>query len=265
MAAEFDFQFGQELCDLVANELGYGCTFMGERGVIVVSSARERIGQTHEGAARVMRREIDEIRVTAEEAAKSTTMREGLSVGIDFDGQRVAACGIAGPLDRVAPLAKVMGLFVRSMMKLRQADQHRADEISTQVAKATGIAKAAAEASHRTDKAVNVLAEATGRIGEVANLIKDIASQTNLLALNATIEAARAGDAGKGFAVVANEVKSLATQTAKATGDISGQIAQVQTAATDVRASISAITATIDDVNAVIAAVAQAMDAGGRK
>ncbi|MGA8801721.1 MAG: methyl-accepting chemotaxis protein, partial [Pseudolabrys sp.] len=72
--------------------------------------------------------------------------------------------------------------------------------------------------------------EAAGRIGDVIKLITDIAEQTNLLALNATIEAARAGDAGRGFAVVASEVKSLAGQTAKATTEISEQIAAIQTA-----------------------------------
>jgi hypothetical protein len=263
MSAEFDFEFAQELCDLVAKDVGYGCSFMTEGGVIQVSSSRERIGDVHAGAARVMRGEVDQIAISAEQAAASSGMREGVSVGIDMDGRRVACCGIAGPLDRVAPLAKIMSLFVRSVMRRRTEDQVRADNLSAEVAKATGIAAAAADALRQTDSAVDVLAEATTRIGEVASLIKNIAGQTNLLALNATIEAARAGDAGKGFAVVAGEVKHLATQTAKATGDITGQIAQVVSATSDVRRSVSLITANIDDVNAVISSVAEAMAVGG--
>ena len=82
----------------------------------------------------------------------------------------------------------------------------------------------------RTDAIVKTLAEGAQKIGDVVNLISTIAAQTNLLALNATIEAARAGDAGKGFAVVASEVKNLANQTAKATEDISQQIATIQVA-----------------------------------
>ena len=77
---------------------------------------------------------------------------------------------------------------------------------------------------------MRVLAEGAQRIGDVVGLISTIAGQTNLLALNATIEAARAGEAGKGFAVVASEVKGLAQQTAKATEEVSGQIARMQEA-----------------------------------
>ena len=264
MDAEFDSEFGQELCDLVANDLGFGCSFMGDRGVILVSSARERIGNVHEAAARVMRGERNEVFVTAEEAARSSGMREGISLGIDFDGRRIAVCGIAGPLDKVEPLARVIGLFVRSMMRLRLADQVRAERIELQVCKATEIAASAVAAAQKSDAAVNALADATGRIGQVAKLIKDIASQTNLLALNATIEAARAGDAGKGFAVVAHEVKQLATQTDKATSDITDQISQVQGATADVRRSISTITTTIGEVNQVIATVSTSMTESAR-
>jgi len=101
-------------------------------------------------------------------------------------------------------------------------------EISRQVSDAAHISATASEETARTDAMVASLASAADRIGEVVNLINDIAAQTNLLALNATIEAARAGDAGKGFAVVANEVKHLAAQTAKATGEIGEQISAVQ-------------------------------------
>ena len=103
-------------------------------------------------------------------------------------------------------------------------------EISRQVHESNRIAGEAVNQAEVTNARINELSKAALRIGDVVNLITTIAEQTNLLALNATIEAARAGDSGRGFAVVAQEVKALAAQTAKATNEISSQIAGMQVA-----------------------------------
>ena len=114
-----------------------------------------------------------------------------------------------------------------------------------------------------TDQRIAQLSEAGARIGDVVKLITSIAEQTNLLALNATIEAARAGEAGRGFAVVASEVKSLASQTAKATDDISEQIAEIQKVAGEAVEAIKGIGSIIGEVNEVATAIAAAVQEQG--
>ena len=136
-------------------------------------------------------------------------------------------------------------------------------EISRQVTESSKVAGAAAHDASRTNAEIKGLAEAAQRIGDVVNLITDIASQTNLLALNATIEAARAGEAGKGFAVVASEVKSLATQTAKATEEISAKITEMQAKTAQSVTAIDSITNTIDRINAITTAIAAAVEEQG--
>jgi methyl-accepting chemotaxis protein len=136
-------------------------------------------------------------------------------------------------------------------------------DISRQVSHAADIAGRAVDETRQTDGTVRGLAETAERIGEVVKLINDIAGQTNLLALNATIEAARAGEAGKGFAVVASEVKSLANQTAKATEEISAQIAAIQNVAKDAVEAIKGIGGTIGEVSMVATSIASAVEEQG--
>jgi methyl-accepting chemotaxis protein len=136
-------------------------------------------------------------------------------------------------------------------------------EISRQVSQSTQIAGQAMTEIDQTNKSVQGLTASVARISEVVRLISEIASQTNLLALNATIEAARAGDAGKGFAVVASEVKHLATQTARATEDISGRIGEIQSATGQSVAAIERINAVIQQINEISMAIASAVEEQG--
>ena len=136
-------------------------------------------------------------------------------------------------------------------------------EISRQVADAARISTTASEETARTNTMVEGLALTANKIGEVVNLITDIASQTNLLALNATIEAARAGDAGKGFAVVANEVKNLANQTGRATDEISAQINAVQEETRRAVEAIRNIGTVIDQVRQISSGIASAVEEQG--
>ena len=136
-------------------------------------------------------------------------------------------------------------------------------EISRQVSQSTQISNNAVSEVQNANEKVQGLAAAAQRIGEVVALITDIADQTNLLALNATIEAARAGEAGKGFAVVAGEVKNLATQTARATDDISSQIAGIQGATQEAVDAIRSIGETINRMNEIASTIASAVEEQG--
>jgi methyl-accepting chemotaxis protein len=137
------------------------------------------------------------------------------------------------------------------------------NEISRQVAEAAAVSRNAVEEAERSNAIVRGLAEAAEKIGAVVQLINDIAGQTNLLALNATIEAARAGEAGKGFAVVAGEVKNLANQTAKATGEIAEQIGMVQQETEGAVDAIRHVSNTINRIAEISAAISAAVEEQG--
>lgn len=132
-------------------------------------------------------------------------------------------------------------------------------EIGSRVMRSSELARQAAENTHRSDGIVQALAGAAEKIGDVVDLIASVASQTNLLALNATIEAARAGEAGRGFAVVASEVKSLATQSGRATGEISSQIQQIQSATREAVQAIQGVGAMIGEVSTIATDIAHAV------
>ena len=131
--------------------------------------------------------------------------------------------------------------------------------IAEQVARGTLVGREAMTRADASRGAIDALTRAANDIGDIVTVINDLAAQTNLLALNATIEAARAGEAGRGFSVVAAEVKTLATQTEKSTGQIAGKIAEIQSTTRLVVSSLANVIGALDDLSGVTELVAGAV------
>jgi methyl-accepting chemotaxis protein len=222
--------------------------------------AQEAAKQEAEGEKKALQRQMAD-RFEAE--VKSVV---GAVAKATKDMQRVAGeitSSVNGTSERAAAAAAASEEASASVSMVAAATEELASsvaEIGRQVTHSSGVADAAVAKAGQSTEMVASLSAAGEKIGDVLRLIGAIASQTNLLALNATIEAARAGEAGRGFAVVASEVKELASQTAKATEEIAGQVTAIQSATGDCVIAIGGISDTIREISGIATTIAAAVE-----
>ena len=255
--------------DALARKHPFSSAKLAERGKIIaqvinfdVANAMTLHRQAAEQAAHARRGTIDaaiadfdgaigEVIEAIKEASVSIAKTGSMLRQVADDTlSRMASASLAS-----AETAKRMEATVTATEELSGSIQ----EIGQQATNGLGMAQSAVADTERTQNVIGSLNDAAERIGSVVGTISAIAAQTNLLALNATIEAARAGETGKGFAVVAAEVKTLANQTSRATGDISQQVAAIQEATKRSVEEISSIARTIGKLTTVSTSIASAV------
>ncbi|SCM71388.1 Methyl-accepting chemotaxis sensory transducer [uncultured Pleomorphomonas sp.] len=193
-------------------------------------------------------------------AMLGTLGRMTADLGANSGALETQAASVAGRCDSIRDSQEATGNGIATTAAATEELHASIGEIGRQAEASLSVSSKAVDGARRTAASVKGLADAVDKIGSVVELISSIAAQTNLLALNATIEAARAGEAGRGFAVVASEVKSLAAQTARATEEITDQIAAIQQATQQSVADISGITDTIEEVARIGTAIAAAVE-----
>jgi len=218
-------------------------------------AGREERASRRDAATASFNREVAGIMQTVTSASTELESTAASLSSTAEEGARQAAVVAAGAQEANANVSTVAAATEELSASI--------GEISHRMVEARTVAGQANSESRRANERIQGLVDSAQRIGEVVRLIQDIASQTNLLALNATIEAARAGEAGKGFAVVANEVKTLASQTAKATEEITGQVQAVQSSTQEAVQAIAGIGDTIARIHEISATIAAAVEEQG--
>jgi methyl-accepting chemotaxis protein len=245
-----------------------------------IGTMARAVGVFRENAVRVHEMSLEQERMKVEAEQKRTELV--CSMANDFDNKMVAV------LDKVSQSAEQMSAFSRVMAeKMNEAEKGTTEitratsntisnvgniaaateelsattsEIAMRINESVNVARKTASAADQTTQTISDLAAQALKIGDIVQLINDIAGKTNLLALNATIEAARAGEAGRGFAVVASEVKALASQTAQATEEITQQILNVQQATNRAVDEIRSISSVADGAREVASSIAAAVE-----
>jgi methyl-accepting chemotaxis protein len=238
-------EMAQQLVEFVAGETGYNMIICDAGGIIIGDSRKERFGVLHEGAARIMRGEVNSIAITKEDEIRSgATMREGYNIVIKIGNERIGTFGIGGPVEIVKPIAKISAAVIAArVQEIRHLDLIR--EVVAEISNSVQQMAAAIEKIYAGSEELNVtsttvaraVADANDKVkdtNKVLEFILDVADSTRLLGLNAAIVAAQAGAHGRGFSVVADEIRKLANTSASSVEQITEILEQIQSGIAEV-------------------------------
>lgn len=227
----------ERFMNFVYRETGFPIIVCDENGVIVRAIDRNRIGDTHAGAERILAREVDEAAVTPEEAAQNPMVKEGYSCPIEIDGRRIATFGITGKLALAKPLARVAAMVLASWLReqRQQASMHRTAEsvfsnVDALKAKISNVTRGFDDWVAKMGDAAGLAADKLAVVDKVLGTIHRISQQSHILSLNASVEAARAGEHGKTFSVVADEMKELAAGAQTQAAGIQSELNEIKSA-----------------------------------
>lgn len=235
MAQDLDFwRLAARFVEFVNRETGLALIVCDEQGTIREATVRARVGTPHAGAQRILRGEVDEAFVTAEEAQRDPKVKEGYNCPIVLEGRRLGTFGIAGPLELSRPMARVAAAVLSSW--LQELGRQRALASATgQVMEAlkalsAELGQAQARAAETTAQARAASGTAGDRLAsadEALRGVQGISQQSRMLAINASVEATRAGDSGRAFGVIAREMLTLADDARTASNAIQGTLKDV--------------------------------------
>lgn len=273
------WQLAGRFVEFVSRETGLPLIVCDEEGIIREAVVKSRVGTAHAGAQRILRGEVDEAFVTAEEAERDANVKEGYNCPVLLDGARIGTFGIAGPLAISRPMARVAAAVLSSWLKelVRQRTLATATGHVMEALRSLTVELQQAEAAGRATQARARDASATagehlGAADEALRGVQDLSQQSRMLAINASVEATRAGDGGRAFGVIAREMLSLADDARGASNriqstlkDVVGAVGQLDEAGRSSAAEAARLLATLGGVLSRLEELRDAVAEGGER
>lgn len=233
--------------DFVHRETKFAIIVCDAGGIIREAVVKSRIGTPHAGAQRILRGEVDDVFVTAEEAAANPLVKEGYNAPIVIDGKRIGTFGLAGPLEVTRPIARVAAAVLATWLedaehrsRLEGAAASMLQTLRALSARVEGASAATRETAERSAAATKLAEDKAALAGEVIRTVQEVAQQSRILAINGSVEATRAGELGKAFAVVAREMVTLSEDARVSSQKIAGALGEIRRALEQIEGALAA-------------------------